>query len=65
MVLATRLYKLADALCGLGRPFEILVRRGNCYIILFPLSLIVEHPHALMRSHDATGGAQIVCDLDL
>ena len=35
-------YKLTNALCGLGRPFELLVRRGNCYIIFSPLSLIVE-----------------------
>ena len=65
VVLATRLYKLADALCGLGRPFELLVRRGNCYIIISPLSLVVGLPHALMRSHDATDSAEIVCDLDL
>ena len=57
--------KQTNALCGLGRPFELLVRRGNCYIIISPLSLVVGLPHALMRSHDATDSAEIVCDLDL
>ena len=49
--------KLTNALCGLGRPFELLVRRGNCYIISLPLSMVVALPHALMRSHDSTHGA--------
>ena len=49
--------KQTNALCGLGRPFELLVRRGNCYIISSPLSMVVALPHALMRSHDSTHGA--------
>ena len=57
VVSATRPYKLADALCGLGRPFELRVRRGNCSIISSTLSPIVERLHALMRSHDTTSSA--------
>lgn len=50
-------YKLTHALCGLGRPFELLVRRGNSYIISSPLSIVVASAYALLRSHNATHSA--------
>ena len=64
VVLATRLQTDSRSM-RLRTPVWTLSSQRKLLYYLFTAIAIVGFPHALMRSHDATGGAQIVCNLDL